>query len=114
MILKLALHHIIRQSILIKYLVHKIRPGLVEMMDASHYPPAGTLIVRVALRARPTCLCARLDLSDQHVGPTISDMLLRKVRLENMARWSAGVTFAAFGLPRPCLWPGHAPLDGVF
>ena len=30
----------------------------------------GTLIVRVALRAGPTCLCARPELSEQQVEPS--------------------------------------------
>ena len=74
----------------------------------------GTLIVRVALRAGPTCLCARPELLRQ--WPDLEEVrpLSQKLRMENMARWSAGVTFAVFWLPRPCLWPGHAHLDDVF
>jgi hypothetical protein len=46
----------------------------------------GALIVRDDLRTGPTCLCARPDLSEQHVGPSRSDLLLRKVKLVGMAR----------------------------
>ena len=42
----------------------------------------GALIVRDALRAGPTCLCAQRELSEQRVGP-----LSQKPRLENVARW---------------------------
>jgi len=74
----------------------------------------GALIVRDALRAGPTCLCAPRELSKQQVGPREVRPLSQKPTTLGMARWSAGVTFAAFWLSRPCLWPGHAHLDGVF
>jgi hypothetical protein len=51
----------------------------------------GTLIVRVALLAGPTCLCARRNFSEPHVGPNEVRPLPQKATpMRKMARWSVG------------------------
>jgi hypothetical protein len=60
-----------------------------------------TLIVRVALRATPTFLCTRPDLSEQQVGLREVRPLSQKVRMVGMARWSAGLPLPHYGRQGP-------------